>query len=532
MGTLFALFLSTLFVSSSYSNADHEFVYCLSQRSPPLEPMSGIIFTETNASYTSLLESSAQNLRFSTSRTPKPEFIITPLIDSHVQATVMCCRKHGLQIRMRSGGHDYEGLSYTSEVPFILLDLVNMRSIHVDLKDNSMWVEAGATIGEVYYRIAEKSPIHGFPGGNFPTVGVGGLFSGGGFGTMLRKYGLSADNIVDALMVDVNGRILDRESMGEDLFWAIRGGGGASFGIILSWKIILVKVPPVVTVFQIPKTVGQGATNLVYKWQNIGQSLDENLFIRVKIHVVSTETERTIQATFKSLFLGRADQLLAILDDTFPELGVEKEDCAEMSWIESVLYFSGYPEGETKEVLLNPKPPKRGYFKATALEELWKWSLQEEKATLLLDPFGGRMSQISESDLPFPHRKGNLYAIMYFVEWEEEDTGGSERHMEWMRRVYKHMASYVSQNPRAAYVNYRDLDLGQNELADTTYKQATVWGSKYFKDNFRRLAIVKSFVDPTNFFAFEQSIPPLILREGKLKTENNKKLFSVFSIPN
>ncbi|KAE8123902.1 hypothetical protein FH972_018821 [Carpinus fangiana] len=123
------------------------------------------------------------------------------------------------------------------------------------MENESTWVESGATLGELFYRIAEKNKIHGFPVGICPTVGVGGHFSGGGYGNMMRKYGLLVDNVVDARIVDANGRVLDRESMGEDLFWAIRGGGGASFGVILSWKIQLVAVPEIVTVF-IPNSLG------------------------------------------------------------------------------------------------------------------------------------------------------------------------------------------------------------------------------------------------------------------------------------
>ena len=73
--------------------------------------------------------------------------------------------------------------------------------------------------------------------------------------------------------------------------------------------------------------------------------------------------------------------------------------------------------------------------------------------------------------------------------------------------------------PRAAYFNYRDIDLGRNEMLDTSYEQAMVWGSKYFKDNFRRLAIVKGEVDPGNFFTYEQSIPPLILNGERREIE-------------
>nr|GFD60002.1 reticuline oxidase-like protein [Tanacetum cinerariifolium] len=80
-----------------------------------------------------------------------------------------------------------------------------------------------------------------------PTVAVGGHCSGAGYGNMIRKYGLTVDLIQDAELIDVNGRLLDRKSMGEDLFWAITGGGGASFGVVLSFTFKLVQVPPQVT---------------------------------------------------------------------------------------------------------------------------------------------------------------------------------------------------------------------------------------------------------------------------------------------
>ncbi|KAJ7015315.1 cannabidiolic acid synthase-like [Populus alba x Populus x berolinensis] len=76
-------------------------------------------------------------------------------------------------------------------------------------------------------------------------------------------------------------------------------------------------------------------------------------------------------------------------------------------------------------------------------------------------------------------------------------------------RDLKYMTPYVTKNPRQAYINYRDLDLGMNNLGNTSYKQARIWGTKYFKNNFDRLVHVKTKVDPDNFFRNEQSIPPL-----------------------
>lgn len=246
--------------SSSILN---DFYQCLSLYSNLSSSFSGSFYTPQDSSFSSILESSAQNLRCLTPSVPKPGFIFTPFHEIEIQASIICSKKLKIHLRVRSGGHDYEGLSYVSQIetPFILIDLSKLRSITVDIKDESAWIQAGATIGEVYYRIAEKSRTHGFPAGLCTSLGVGGHITGGAYGPMMRKYGLGADNVVDARLVDVNGRILDRQSMGEDLFWAIRGGGGGSFGIILSWKIKLVSVPAMVTVFTVGRTLEQGDVN-------------------------------------------------------------------------------------------------------------------------------------------------------------------------------------------------------------------------------------------------------------------------------
>nr|KYP51211.1 Reticuline oxidase-like protein [Cajanus cajan] len=202
-------FLLSLFVASSDLSPLQNFLYCLSNHPSPAN-ISNVIYTPNHPSFLSILHMHTHNHRFSASTTPKPLAIVTAMHESHVQGSVTCAKSNGLQIRIRSGGHDSEGLSYVSDVPFVILDMFHFGSVDMDIAKGVAWVQAGATLGQVYYHIAEKSRVHGFPAGVCPTVGAGGHFSGGGYGNMMRKYGLSVDNIIDATLVDVNGNIHDR----------------------------------------------------------------------------------------------------------------------------------------------------------------------------------------------------------------------------------------------------------------------------------------------------------------------------------
>ncbi|EYU19096.1 hypothetical protein ABFS82_13G183300 [Erythranthe guttata] len=527
----FILFVIFSCSCASVSADGHEdFLECLSEEFHNYPSISNVTYTPINnsSSYSSILRFSIQNLRFTSESTPKPLVIITPEHESQIPPIIHCAKDSEVQIRTRSGGHDYEGLSYVSPVPFIILDLINFSEITVDAVNKTAWVESGSTIGSLYYRIAEKSPVLGFPAGVCPTVGVGGHFSGGGYGNLLRKYGLAADNVIDARLIDVNGRILDRQSMGEDLFWAIRGGGGASFGVILAWKVQLVDVPERVTVFTVQKTLEQNASRLIHRWQYVASKFDEDLFIRIIIARANSSSSQTggnnvtLNASFNSIFLGGVDRLLPMMQESFPELGLVREDCTEMSWIESILYFDGFPI-ENREVLLNRTQRSVRYFKAKsdyvqtpipefALEGIWRLFFEPEadEAVVIFSPYGGRMDEVPESSIPFPHRAGNLYKIQHLVYWEKEEDQNSGRYLSWIRRLYGYVAPYVSRFPRAAYINYRDLDIGMNRNEGrTSYAEANVWGMKYFKGNFERLVRVKTMVDPRNFFRNEQSIPSL-----------------------
>ncbi|KAL5187748.1 Cannabidiolic acid synthase-like 1 [Glycine soja] len=529
--------IALLFSFTSSEHTQENFVQCLHNYPHNINAtsISKVLYTQTNSSYSSILDFSIKNLRFS-NVSSKPLVIVTPLVVSHIQATIICSQRHGMQIRTRSGGHDYEALSYVAKAPFVVIDLINLGEIKVEMENNTAWVPAGASIGELYYRISEKSTTLGFPAGVCPTVGTGGHFSGGGYGFLMHKFGLAADNVIDAHIVDVNGNLLDREAMGEDLFWAIRGGGGASFGVIVAWKVKLVPVPSTVTVFYVPRTLEQNATEIIHKWQLVANKLDNGLMIRVNLERVNSSQngKPTVVATFESMYLGGVDQLIPLMQKSFPELGLVREDCTEMSWIDSVVYMSQFTNGQPREALLNRSISDLPFFKGKSdyvrdpipdvgLKGLWPLFYEDEAqgAVIQFTPYGGKMYEISESEIPFPHRSGNIFHIHYLVRWREEGEEAKQKYINWIRRAYKYMEPFVSKSPRAAYLNYRDLDIGvNNNNGNTSYSQASIWGLKYFKNNFNRLARVKSMVDPLNFFRNEQSIPPLKSKGLNMQVEN------------
>lgn len=493
------------------------------------------------SAYFDLLNFSLQNLRFSELSVPKPSAIIVPKSKEELSSTVLCCRKWSFDIRIRSGGHSYEGISSssssasnnktTTSAPFVVIDLMSLDKISVHLMSETAWVEGGATLGQTYYAIAESSNVHGFPAGACPTVGVGGHFSGGGYGFLGRKYGLSADNVLDALLVDAKGRILDRDSMGEDVFWAIRGGGGGNWGIVFSWKMRLVRVPEIVTVLSVarPQHTKHQVENIIQQYQNVVHDLDDKFQLLVFVSSGLVPESNEIAVIIQGLYQGPRSKAISILTDSFPAMVIKEEECKEMSWIESVDYLSDFSGGQGSISGLKERYFEgKSYFKTKSdyvrkpippvgIKTLIDFLEKQPKAYALFEPYGGYMEKTSSDAIAFPHRKGNIFSIEYTITWDEMDdkSGESKKYINWIRRFYDAMAPFVSSNPRAAYVNYMDLDLGQVMDSGSTggaspVDMARAWGEKYFLENYDRLVMAKTKIDPHNVFRHQQSLPPLI----------------------
>ena len=503
------------------------------------------LYSSSKASkYFDLLNFSLQNLRFSDISVSKPSAIIIPKSKEEVSSIVLCCRKWSFDMRIRSGGHSYEGISSssssnqaTTSAPFVVIDMMGLDKISVDVKSETAWIEGGATLGQTYYAIAESSNVHAFPAGACPTVGVGGHFSGGGYGFLGRKYGVSADHVVDALLVDARGQILDRDAMGEDVFWAIRGGGGGNWGIVFAWRIRLVKVPEIVTALSVARLQHKKnqVEKIIQQFQDAVQDLDDNFHILVFVSSGLVPGKKGIALIIQGLYQGPRNKAISILTSTFPLMEITEEDCKEMSWIESVDYLSDFSGGQGSISGLKERYFQgKSYFKTKSdyvqkalpnvgIDTLINFLQKQPKAYALLEPYGGIMETTTSDAIAFPHRKGNIFSIEYTITWDEKDhnSGKSSKYINWLRRFYDAMTRYVSANPRAAYVNYMDLDLGEvTEFVSSSSSsgpdlssrvdEARTWGEKYFVKNYERLVMAKSIIDPHNVFRHQQSLPPLL----------------------
>jgi FAD/FMN-containing dehydrogenase len=171
-----------------------------------------------------------------------PRLIARCIGTADVIAAVRFARDHGLEIAIRGGGHNVAGTAVCDDG--IVIDLSAMRAVRVDPVHRRAWVQGGALWGDV----DRETQVHGLAttGGIVSHTGVAGLALGGGVGWLLRKHGLTVDNLLAADVVTADGKLL-RASEDEhpDLFWALRGGGG-NFGVVTAFEFRLHGLGPTV----------------------------------------------------------------------------------------------------------------------------------------------------------------------------------------------------------------------------------------------------------------------------------------------
>ncbi len=172
----------------------------------------------------------------------RPRLIARCTGTADVVAAVRFARDHELEIAIRGGGHNVAGTAVCDDG--IVIDLSAMRAVRVDVAGRRARVQGGALWGDVDHETQASGLAT--TGGIVSHTGVAGLTLGGGIGWLMRKHGLTVDNLLAADIVTADGRVLcASEDEHADLFWALRGGGG-NFGVVTSFEFRLHPVGPVV----------------------------------------------------------------------------------------------------------------------------------------------------------------------------------------------------------------------------------------------------------------------------------------------
>jgi FAD/FMN-containing dehydrogenase len=222
---------------------------------------------------------------------------------SDVTTAVNCARQNGISPVPRSGKHSYESLSSMDNQ--LVIDLGNCAAVNVLPNQDVATFESGATLGQIYTELWNQGG-YSFNAGNCPSVGAGGHLLGGGYGFQSRKYALSSDQIIAMNVVLADGtEVVANATSHTDLYWALRGGGAGSFGIVTQFTVNVFK-EPVNTVFRIDFT--PNATVLDH-WQ------------RYFIHSAPIELTATVTVFKKNIeivghYTGSKEALEQFLDST------------------------------------------------------------------------------------------------------------------------------------------------------------------------------------------------------------------------
>ena len=454
---------------------------------PPLPSIAGAtMVTPSHSQYASLLP--LHNKR----NNAHPALRIMCTSTQAVADSVNWVRANNLPLALRSGGHCYEGFSQSEGV---VIDIRKMGLVTVDAANQKVVVSAGASLGKVYQKVSDAG--FAFAAGSCPTVGIAGHTLGGGMGLLGRKFGLCCDNLLAVRIVGADGVIRIADAVNEpDLFWACRGGGGGSFGVVTQFTFKIHPVAQVRTfglVWSFANTnAGMNlAASLFNAWQNWAPHAPNEITAIMKVQRSGSNLMlRCIgQSTGTSATLSQELTALTgiVSAGSGPSITLRTFFGAVKAFGGSFDYQSLFFEAKS-DVVAAP-------LSTVGIKALFSAIMAQPSAHVaaLCDAYGGTIANIPANQSAFPHRGAGTYAIQYYSSWGASSTPlTTATRLAEIGNVYNAMRPHMT---NAAYVNYCDLGLGANYATD------------YWGPNLARLQQIKAVSDPANLFQHAQSVP-------------------------
>ena len=397
-----------------------------------------------------------------------------------VQAAIRFAHEHSLPVSIRGGGHGIAGTAIAEGG--IVIDMAPMKGVVVDPKARRVRAQGGVTWSE----LDRETQVFGLAttGGAISSTGIAGLTLGGGLGWLMRRHGLSCDNLRSAQVVLADGRCVTASaSENEDLFWALRGGGG-NFGVVTSFEYELHPIGPVVAGMLLHPLAA--ARDVLRAYRAFTQTAPDELTLYAGL---LTGPDGSPLVGLLPCYCGPAakgEELLRPLIE-FGSPVVNTIGPVPYSAVQTQL-DGAYPKGALNYW--------KSSFLASIPDDLFDVLIRQYEqvpspmTSIVIEQLGGAIGRVPADATAFAHR-GAAYNLLITGVWQ--DPAENAANIAWTRATFEAAKPFALPG---VYVNYLDED-------DIAARSVTGFGA-----NYQRLQAVKKQYDPANFFQSNQNISP------------------------
>ncbi len=404
-------------------------------------------------------------------------------------AAVNYARENELDLAVRGGGHSVPGFGTADDA--VVVDLSGMTDVQVDPEARTARAQGGATWG----MFNDATDAHGLAttGGVVSTTGVGGLTLGGGIGYLTRGVGLSCDNLISAEVVTADGqKLVASDAENEDLFWALRGGGG-NFGVVTSFEF---QLHPVTDIYGGPMFYdAENAGDVLRAYREFIADAPEQFGgfpawqIAPPLPFIPEERHGETMMAFVSCWAGPLDEGEAVLAPMRDAAPVVAEHVGPMP----------YPALNSAFDALYPPGGLQHYWKANFVTELTDDAIDAHlehgpkvpvvNSTVHIYSINGAANRVASDATAFAYRDATFATVIAGM-WP--DPADNEDNIKWVRDYYDATAPLSEEG---GYVNFMSGDDQERIKAN-------------YKGNYDRLVDVKRKYDPDNLFHLDQNIKP------------------------
>ena len=415
----------------------------------------------------------------------KPGLIARCVDVGDIQAVVRAASRSELLTAIRCGGHSLAGFS-TCEGGLVI-DLSRMRNVTVDAEGRRAKFAGGCLLGSIDTATQKAGLV--FPSGVVSHTGASGLVLGGGTGWLTRRFGLSCDNVEAFTMVTADGSIVRAHSReNEDLFWALRGGGG-NFGIVTEFEVKLHPLSSLTLVHGL--TPEPDICRLLQFWRDFMADAPVDLKWNIDLTLAAEHSHRLpgrVVASSSLLWTGAPEAGRRYLRPAISLCQPESVTSGVVSYLHlQTMADSAFPHGQRYYT-------KSGYFTYLAdgtIDRLLEaaLSIPSCKTQIELAYLGGAAARIDANETAFGDRSAP-FILNLLANWLEPAADPS--HLAWVRKVFNRLRPAMKPG---VYVNFMSGD--EQDRVPEAYQQR--WD---------RMVGVKTHYDPNNFFCLNQNVPP------------------------